>query len=244
MKLIEQVQTAEKCEFLDKRGKRRRLRITKPWSSAEISAFEKCLPCPLPPEVRELLEYCSGFETDFVDRVFNEHTNRIFFDYIGLGEVSPHCVQIAHDHCGNLWIVDVTSSGFGPIFYCSHDPPVFAYQSDSLSRFFEEVFKLGNEPWTSDVLDVWNELSCKIWDENPKVLSWDECLKNSDPDIRSFAESLDSSFLFIDLRNPSLGDGFSIGRFGADTVCKRHGEKRIFAIQKKELTWLQKVFGV
>ena len=156
MKLIEQIQTAEKSEFVDKRGKRRKLRITKPWSSTEISAFEKCLPCPLPSEIRELLEYCSGFETDFVDRVFNEHTNRIFFENLpgGLGELSPHCVQIARDYCGNFWMVEVTSSGFGPIFFCSHDPPVFAYQSDSLSRFFEEVFKLGNEPWTSDVLEV------------------------------------------------------------------------------------------
>jgi len=58
-------------------------------------------------------------------------------------------------------------------------------------------------------------------------------MTSSDADLKTFAETLDESWHLIDLRSPKIGDGFSWGRYGAATVNKRFGEKRIFAYQKK-----------
>jgi hypothetical protein len=37
----------------------------------------------------------------------------------------------------------------------------------------------------------------------------------------------------VDLRRPTLGSGFSWGRYGPRTVNRRHGEERLFAYQRR-----------
>lgn len=85
------------------------------------------------------------------------------------------------------------------------------------------------------------------WENNPGVLSRQESL-TGDPDLRAFAETLDDRYVFIDLRNARIGQGYSWGRFGVgpEIMYRRFGENRLFALQKKEKerTWLQKIFGV
>ncbi len=125
------------------------------------------------------------------------------------------------------------SKFFGPIYYVCHDPPVIVFQTDSLLHFVREVVRFGNKPWKSEIDDVHEAFSSRIWRENPCVLSLAECLATGDAPLKAFAESLGESWEFADLRNPKLGDGFSWGRYGARTLNKRWGDNRIFACQKK-----------
>jgi hypothetical protein len=152
-------------------------------------------------------------------------------------EIFPHAVTLAADGFGNFWVVDLTSESraWAPIFYACHDPPVIVFQTDSLLDFVKEAIRFGNKPWKSEIDDVHEGLSTRIWRENPNVLSFDDCVHSGDPDLHTFAESLDQTWEFIDLRNPILGEGFAWGRYGAKTANRRFREKRVFACKKKSL---------
>jgi len=152
-------------------------------------------------------------------------------------EIFPHAVTLAADGFGNYWLVDLTSSSraWAPIFYACHDAPVIVYQTDSLLHFVLEAIRFGNKPWKSEIDDVHEGLSARIWRENPGVLSFERCVSSGDPDLKSFAQSLDQTWEFIDLRKPKLGDGFSWGRYGPKAVNRRFGDKLVFAYQKKSL---------
>jgi hypothetical protein len=152
-------------------------------------------------------------------------------------EIFPCQITVASDGFGNFWTVDLTkeSKTWGPIFYACHDTPVVVYQTDSLVHFVEEALRFGNRPWKSEINDVHERLSDRVWSENPGVISYADCIAGNDPDLTAFASSLDESWEFNDLRSPQIGDGFSWGRYGPKTVNRRFGEKRIFARQKKSL---------
>jgi len=248
MKLIEIVKHAQNTKFVAKSKTKNAtgIKLLEPFTTEALVQFESSLPCAIPAEVRELLQYCGGFDIGFGEDAI---ADGVFFlaggdapDYEG---ISQHSVTIARDGDGNYWMIDLTaqSTEFGPIFFASHDPPVFVFQSETLSHFLKEIFKLGNDPWTSEISEVHNKYSIEVWSKNPGILTYDQCLVGSDPDLHAFAKSLNESHLFFDLRNPSLGAGFSWGMDGADTVCKRFGDKRIFAVQKKERSWFQRLFG-
>ena len=155
----------------------------------------------------------------------------------GFEKVFPHAVELANDGAGNYWVVDLTkgSECWGPIFFACHDAPVIVYQADDLLHFVREVVREGSRPWRSEIGDVRSRFSDQIWNDNPGVLSFSHCVNGSDQELKSFAESLDETWLFVDLRNPVLGDGFSWGRYGPKTNVQRFGDKRIFAYQKKNL---------
>lgn len=107
--------------------------------------------------------------------------------------------------------------------------PVIVYQTDSLLHFVEEVVVSANKPWKSEIVDVHETFTTRIWRENPNVVEFGQCVISKDPELKTFTESLDESWEFVDLRNPKLGDGYSWGRYGAKTFNRRYGDKRIFA---------------
>ena len=87
---------------------------------------------------------------------------------------------------------------------------------------------LGNS-WIVDVTTEshsWGPIFCSSHDapvivyqtDNPGVLSFSRCIHSSDPDLKTFAESLDETWQFVDLRKPVIGDGFSWGRYGPKTA--------------------------
>ena len=202
-----------------------------PMTSLELSTLAATLPCRIPEEVRELLTFAKGFTGGNLEEI----TFSGLAGGFGMEAIFPHALPLAADGFGNYWIVDLTSQSksWGPIFYACHDAPVIVYQAADLLRFVQEVIRFGNKPWQSEVDDVHETLADRIWRENPGVLTQQECLSSSDSEIRSFAQSLDNTWQFVDLRSPALGDGFSWGRYGARTCVQRHGEDRIFAYQKK-----------
>ncbi|MDX1988789.1 MAG: SMI1/KNR4 family protein [Candidatus Obscuribacter sp.] len=234
----EVLQQAEQTTFIDRNGKSRRLTILPPLSEKETSNLESILGCSLPDEMRDLLSYSRGFE-GILDAV--DFSGNLPFEF----ELFPHGLSIAADECGNFWVIDLTSGGASDttVFYVCHDPAVIAFQSGSIAQFIKEVLRQGNQPWNSQLTSVQEETVMNIWKNNPYVIERKDALK-SDGDLSKFAESLDESFEFADLRNATLGKGFSWGRYGAETVCKRFGETRIFACQRRELSWFQKLFGV
>jgi len=218
--------------FINEDGLEDPFELLPPLSDQEILSFESKLPCPLPSDIRELLKYARGFR-GVLDEI-------VFCDLqwgFGVKEIFPCSVSLAGDGFGNFWIVDLTSESksWGPIFYACHDAPVVVYQSENILHFLEEAIRFGNKPWKSEIDDVHEELSTRIWRENPGVLSFEDCADARDPELKEFAGSLDPTWQIIDLRHARLGDGFSWGRYGAKTKTKRFGEKRIFAYQKKTI---------
>jgi SMI1/KNR4 family protein SUKH-1 len=216
---------------VSKDGVREEFRLLPSLTSEELRELEAEMPCPLPAEMREVFTVTRGFECGELGLVDLAGLPGGF----GLEEVCPHAISIAGDECGNFWVIDLTrdSQTWGPIYYACHDAPVFVYQTDSLSHFIGEALRGEIAPWKSEIWEVQDKFSQEVWRANPGVLSYEECANSSDGELSEFAKSLDSTYEFIDLRTPKLGDGFSWGRYGPWTVNKRFGEKRIFACQKK-----------
>ena len=227
--LIELLQGHLDTVFVNEDGIEEPFRLMPPLAGSELIELEHSLPCLLPDEIREVLKFARGFEgvLDGIDFAGTSDTG------FGLEEIFPHPVPLAADGYGNYWFVDLTSTSpsWGPIFFACHDAPVIVYQCDSVLHFVEECIRFGNKPWRSEIDDVHETFTNRIWNENPGVLSFAEALSAGDADLAAFAGSLDESWQFVDLRNARLGDGFFWGRYGWRTKSKRFGEKRIFAYQ-------------
>lgn len=238
--IIEFLKQTEGTVCVDQTGKKKTLALLPPLTEQEFSALETSLPCPLPEEMRELLRFARGFDgiACRLDHRF-EIDEVCFADLHGFGleDVFPHAKEVAVDGCGNSWVVDLNSESkaFEPIFFFCHDPPVVVYQTGSLFHFVQEVVRGSNPPWKSEIADVHESLATRIWRENPCAMNRSQCLAAGDHELKAFAESLDETWELIDLRNPTIGDGYSWGRYGSRTVNKRCGDKRLFACQKKSL---------
>ena len=238
MKPIEIIKQADGTNFEGEDGDIEEFKLLPGLSESEILELESRVPCYLPDDIRELLQFSRGFDgvLDSVD--FSGLYSGFDFENIF---ICP--IPIAHDGFGNYWIVDLTSKSvsWGPIFFVCHDAPVIVYQTDSLGHFISEVLKFGNPPWKSEIDDVHEEYHLRIWNDNPGLLSYKECINSGDIALKDFAESLDNSFHFIDLRSAKTGSGWSWGRYGPKTVNCRYKEELIFAYQKK--TFLQRLLG-
>jgi hypothetical protein len=224
----------------DEDGEVSELRLLPPLSAVEFETLQSNLPCPLPADARELLAFARGIE-GILDEV--DFTGGLGGGF-GVEEIFPHAIPLAHDGFGNYWIVDLTpeTTTWGPIFFACHDAPVIVYQTDSLAHFIGELIRFGNPPWESEINEVHEVHQLRIWRENPGTLSYEQCLDSGDHDLSEFARSLGEKFLFIDLRNPKVGDGFSWGRYGGPTVNRRFGTKRIFAYEVRP-SFFQRLFG-
>ena len=231
---LDVIKKAEGSRFEDEDGNIHALKLLPPLSPEELGELEDAIPCPLPSEARELLEYSRGF-----DGVLESIDFSGLLPGFGMEEIFPHAVPIAHDGFGNYWVVDLTaqSTTWGPIFFVCHDAPVIVFQTESLAHFINEVIKLGNSPWRSEINEVHEIHHDKIWRQNPGLLTVAQGRQSADADLKTFAQSLDDSWWMMDLRQAKVGDGFSWGRYGPATVNKRFGEERIFAIQKKKSLW-------
>ncbi len=241
---LEILKNAEGTVFVDKQGKRQPIKFLPPITSAELESLEAKAGFTYPSQLRDLLLYARGFEgplgsADLASPVmFNDEPS------FGLDEVFPHGLSLATDGSGNQWVVDLIggSSQDTAVFYACHDPPVLVYQAESIGKFISEILCLGNDPWSSDVSEVHDDHAMRVWRDNPGVISRTDCL-NADPDLKAFAELLDETYQLIDLRQCVIGDGFSWGRYGAETVCKRYNTHRIFAYQTRKPNWFQRIFG-
>lgn len=240
MSLIDTVRRAADLQVTDDDGAVYRLKLSPQLSAEQIAALERRLPCPLPNDLRDLLQVARGFENGPLES----------FDFAGLPEdafefpeIFPHGVPIAHDGFGNYWVVDLTpqSTEWGPIFYACHDAPVIVYQCATLAGFLDAFIELATPPHKGPIDRVHEDAVQNIWDNHPGVISRSDALASPDSALRDFAASLDDAWSLIDLRNAKTGDGFAWGRYGPRTAVRRHASQRIFAYQTK--SWWQRLLG-
>jgi hypothetical protein len=243
MTLTELFRESAGVRIVDEDGSEDTLRLLPPATANEIVALEASLPCPIPADVRDLLDVTRGFGNGPLET----------FDLIGLADafgmedVFPHAHPIAHDGFGNFWVVDLhaDSTDWSPIWFACHDPPVIAWQTDSLEHFVRELLRFANPPHESDIDTVHERVTAKIWRDDPGTMAVDEAEEKEDASLREFARTLDESWTIVDLRRASLGDGFSWGRYGPRTNVARHGREALFAYRKPAQTtslW-RRLFG-
>jgi hypothetical protein len=238
MEPIDVIKDAQSKRLVDEDGDVVELKLWPPMGEAEIDDFAGSLICELPVEMRDLLQYCRGFEgiIDVVDFSGQDLSFRI-------DNIFPHGLPIASDGFGNFWLADLQpdSTSWAPIYFCCHDAPIIVYQAGSLSHFLQELFRMVMPPHKSEVDDVHEDRIANIWSKNPGVLAYDACLNSADPILSDFARELDESYQLIDLREAKIGHGFSWGRYGPQTIIKRYGYHPVFAYQKK--SFLKRLFG-
>jgi hypothetical protein len=238
---LELVRQARDTTLTTRDGKPALLELEPGLSEDELRELEARLPAPIPGDVRELLAYARGFTggaTSLVDLTGGQ----IDFEFYA---AFPKGHPIATDGAGNFWVVDLLpdSAEWGPIYYVCHDPPVILYQSATLRDFLVELFKTSVPPHKSLVEDVHEDQLFKVWQTNPGVLSYEQASVSSDAEIRAFAGSLGPSFQIVDMRQAPVGFGFSWGRYGPQTVVRRHGTSRLFAYEQRKKTLLGRFFG-
>lgn len=232
MEPIDVIREAQAKELTDEDGNSVDLDLLPGLDDAAIREFEASLPCKLPGPIDKLLHFCRGFEGIVADQVDFTGQEMMFWEQT----IFPHGLPIASDGYGNSWVVDLSpeSTEFGPIWFACHDAPVILYQSDDISEFLSELFKMCQPPHKSLVDDVHEDRVRRVWRTNPGVLAYDECKASTDEVLREFAAILDPTYQIIDLRGARPGDGFSWGRYGPKTVIRRYGYHPVFAYQRKE----------
>jgi len=236
------IQSALGQNLVDEHGKPIHVRLVPGLTKEEADDFARSLLASPPDDVRDLLEFCSGIEgtlekIDFTGRSLSDYFE---FDFL------PHGLTIAHDGCGNGWVVDMQTGAtdWGPIYFCCHDAPVMLLQALSVQQFVSEVFKMYIPPHKSLVDDVHEDRLFDVWRKNPGVIAHADAVASTDPEIAAFAAGLDATFDVIDLRDANIGMGFSWGRYGPKTEVRRFGSKPIFAYQRPEKTGLlSRLFG-
>jgi hypothetical protein len=231
------IQSALEQNLVDEHRKPIHVHLLPRLTKKEVDDFSRSLLASPPDDVRDLLEFCSGIEGT-LEKI--DFTGRSLSDYFELDFLVPHGLTIAHDGCGNCWIVDMQpgATNWGPIYFCCHDAPVMLLQAVSVQQFMSEVFKMYIPPHKSLVDDVHEDRLFEVWRKNPGVIVHADAVASPDPDIAAFAAGLDATFDVIDLRDAQIGMGFSWGRYGPKTEVRRFGSKPIFAYQRPEKTSL------
>jgi hypothetical protein len=236
---LEVIRQAQADTLIDEDGQVVTLELLPGLSQAELRDFARQVPCPVPQEITELLSACRGFYGTI---------EQVEFSGIDLGfafeAIFPFGLAIAADGWGNFWVVDLHphSEYWGPIYFACHDAPMILYQADTVEEFLSELFKMFNPPHESLVDDVHEDRLARVWQSNPGVLSYEQCLQSEDPVLSAFTRELDDSFQIVDLRQAKPGDGFSWGRYGPRTVVKRYGAHAVYAY-KKPKSLISRLFG-
>ncbi len=241
--LADALQDLARVRLVDDDGQEEFLELLPPATEEEIARFEPGLPSPLPTEIRDALLVSRGLANGPLES----------FDLMDLGgfgmeDVFPHAHPIGHDGFGNYWVVDLHagSVAWSPVFFACHDPPVIAFQSETVEQFVRDAVAMWRPVHPrSPVDEVHEDVTDRIWATNPGVIPHDEAAASPDPVLQDFASTLDSAAVLADLRRAKLGDGFSWGRYGPRTSWVRHGTERLWATvpPRKRRSLLARLFG-
>jgi cell wall assembly regulator SMI1 len=228
---LEAIRRARTTTLVGEDGDEIELQVAPALPAAEIDQLEVELGVPLSNELRALLGQTAGISggplpiIDFTGRSLS----------FGDPDALPWGLPIAGDGFGNFWVVDLTPdhTATAPVFFACHDAPVILYQSPNIGDFVHEAFRMLEPPHASAVDDVHEDRLFNVWRDNPGTLEHSAALA-SDEHLHAFAAELGDRFVFVDLRSPAVGMGFSWGRYGPRTEVRRHGHERLFAYARPE----------
>jgi len=238
---VAEIERARLADLVDEDGRQVVLELGPGLSQRELETLEAEVGVPLPGELRAVLERAATIDgaleqIDFSGRTLSFEDRDLF----------PAGLPIAHDGFGNHWVLDLTpnQADVAPVFFACHDAPVVLFQAPGIGSFLHEAFRMFVPPHASLVDDVHEDRPFNVWRTNPRVLDHDTALAG-DADLRAFATELDDQFVFVDLREPEIGMGFSWGRYGPRTRVRRHGYERLFAYARPEQRpgLLRRIFG-
>jgi cell wall assembly regulator SMI1 len=215
----------------DENGTEEILELQPPATEDELRRIEAAVPCPIPDEIRAALRVTKGLANGPL-----ESFALVDLEGFGLEEMLPSPYSIAHDGFGNYWVLDLlpNTSTWGPVLYACHDPAVLAYQAATVEEFVQDIVAMWRFDRRSPVDIVREEVVHRIWRDNPGLSAPAVVRESADPVLRAFADSLPATALVVDMRKPERGQGFSWGRFGPQTVIRRAGLERIWAVAPPE----------
>lgn len=213
--------------LVDDDGEEEVLELLPPATDHEVAELEARLASPLPREIRDALGVAKGLANGPL-----ESLSLADLGEFGLEDVFPHAHPVGHDGFGNYWLVDLIPGRpeWSPIFFACHDPPVIAFQSETLEAFVRDAVALWQPGPRSPVDIVHEDVTRRIWDSDPGTIDRQRALDAGDPALARFAWDLEPDARVVDLRSPGLGDGFAWGRHGPDTRLIRFGTERIWAV--------------
>ncbi|MBX9689068.1 MAG: SMI1/KNR4 family protein [Candidatus Obscuribacterales bacterium] len=210
-------------------------------SKEELNELAGLIPCPLPPQIEEMLKLSRAIDPGLPEMDFSGLSLK---DKFSMPEIFPNGLPLAGDGKGNFWIADLNmkSNDWGPVFFFCKDPKVIVWQASNFEEFLRQLIAFAGSEKDSPIELVHAQYSRHIWQENPGAnQAPDTSLPQIDPDLALFAQSLKKGYLFVDLRRARIGDGFSWGRYGEQTEIKRNGKERLFAYRKKP-SFIEKIF--
>jgi hypothetical protein len=224
----EEIEQALSQTLIDRTGNLIELDVAPPLSDSEVEEVTKLAGVALPAELVELLHRCGGLEGTSQEVDFS---GRRLLQGFGFEDAFPHALPIAHDGCGNFWVLDLTpeTTLVAAVYFACHDPPIVLYQSPNLAHFVRELIRMSSPPYESAIGDVEHDRLFHVWPKNPGTMTRAAALASNDPELQAFASTLDETFTIVDLRHAKVGMGFSWGRHGLQTILRRHGNLPIFA---------------
>lgn len=240
--LVDALRSLAGLRLRDEDGEAHVLELLPPATEAEMQRLEAGLPAPLPDEIRAALRLTTGLAHGPL-----ESFSLLDLEGFGLEEAFPHAYSIAHDGYGNYWILDLRPEPgpWGPVFYACHDPPVIAYQAETIEAFLRDMVALWQPGRRSPVDRMHEEDVHRIWRDHDSLLAPGDAVTSADPGLAAFAATLPPEARIADMRQAQPGQGFAWGRFGPRTEIRRAGGERLWALippeQKPGL--LRRLFG-
>ncbi|SHM00286.1 SMI1/KNR4 family protein [Flavobacterium xanthum] len=238
----EQLKSILTEKYISEDGDEYKVQLKSGLTELEIDELAKRVPKgQIPTEIRELLNFASGFEFYGLEEITFDG-----FEQFGFEEFFPNSVQLAGDGFGNFWILDIDKNGnWGNVFYVCHDPAVIIKHSDNLTQFIEHVNDFGKNGNKSN-LDIIHEKSVKdIWNQNIGFIEVENARQSNDIILKEFALLLPDNCVVADLRKKQNRSGFAWGKFGPKIdKAKRHETELIWGIEKPiKKGILSKIFG-
>jgi len=231
MTALEQLKLIKDERYVTEDGEEFGIILKEGLSDDQIDQLAARLPgAQIPREIRELLQFSSGFSFAGLDGISFDGVNQLGFETL-----FPASVQLAGDGAGNFWIVDVSPMGeWGAVFFVCHDPAVVIKQSEDLAEYLQQIDELGKKPDQSTLSLFLERTMTRIHNQDNGFVDLASARSSDDAALREFAAGLPDHFVIADLRDKPIQTGFAWGKYGPDIdTAVRHEHLLIWGVETK-----------
>ena len=231
MTALEQLKLIKEERYVTEDGEEFGIILKDGLSDHQIDQLAAQLPAAqIPPDIRELLRYTSGFSFAGLDGISFDGVNQFGFE-----NIFPASVQLAGDGAGNCWIVDVNpAGGWGAVFFVCHDPAVIIKQSEDVTEYLQQIDELGKKPHQSTLSIFLERTMMRIHGQDDGFMDIASARSSADVVLREFAVGLPDHFVVADLRDKPIQTGFAWGKYGSDIGnAVRHEHGLLWGFEKK-----------